>query len=238
MRKSSLTLVPSHMGNTEHAVHSLATMPAPKAIPRRPRRRGRRPRTYAAVLAATTELLETTSLAELSVAEILEAAGVGRTSFYEHFSSKEDVLIKLVRGISAEVADEIEPMFERGERSPDEAFALGLGNLVDTASRSAALVAAVSAEWPTIPELKEIWFEMLGDFTARLARMIESERAGGAAPEGADARALAASLVWTAERSFHVAVGGDHPTLVNVQAVVEPLVQLFVGTIYGRPVRT
>ncbi len=74
---------------------------------------------------------------------------------------------------------------------------------------------AVSEEWPAIPELKEIWFAMLGDFTTRLARMIESERAAGAAPQGADARALAASLVWTAERAFHVAVGGDHPTLVD-----------------------
>ena len=66
--------------------------------------------------------------------------------------------------------------------------------------------------------------------------MIESERAAGAAPAGADPRALAASLVWTAERSFHVAVGGDHPTLVDARAVVEPLTQLFVGTIYGRAV--
>ena len=31
--------------------------------------------------------------------------------------------------------------------------------------------------------------------------------------------------------------GGDHPTLVDAETVVEPLVQLFVGTIYGRAVR-
>ena len=95
---------------------------------------------------------------------------------------------------------------------------------------------AVSEEWPAIPELKQIWFAMLGDFTGRLARLIESERAAGAAPEGADPRALAASLVWTAERAFHVAAGGGHPTLVDASAVVAPLTQLFVGTIYGRAV--
>jgi hypothetical protein len=66
--------------------------------------------------------------------------------------------------------------------------------------------------------------------------MIESERAAGLAPAGADARALAASLVWTAERAFHVAVGGEHPTLVDARTVVEPLTQLFVGSIYGRAV--
>jgi AcrR family transcriptional regulator len=199
-------------------------------------RRGRRPRTHGAVLEATAGLLQSTALADLSVAQILAAAGVGRTSFYEHFSSKDDVVVKLMESLSDEVAAELTPMFERGERSADEAFALGLGNLVEVASRYAPLVVAVSEEWPAIPELKQIWFAMLGDFTNRLARMIESERAAGAAPPGADPRALAASLVWTAERAFHVAVGGDHPTLVDAETIVAPLVQLFVGTIYGRAV--
>jgi TetR/AcrR family transcriptional regulator, ethionamide resistance regulator len=210
-------------------------VPAP-ATPDPPRR-GRRPRTYGAVLQATAKLLQTTAMADLSVARILAAADVGRTSFYAHFSSKDDVVVKLMESLADEVADELSPMFERGERSADEAFALGLGNLVDAASRYAPLVVAVSEEWPAIPELKQIWFAMLGDFTTRLARMIESERAAGAAPAGADARALAASLVWTAERAFHVAVGGDHPTLRDAPTLVEPLTQLFVGTIYGRAVR-
>jgi TetR/AcrR family transcriptional regulator, ethionamide resistance regulator len=201
-----------------------------------PPRRGRRPRTHAAVLEATAELLQNTALADLSVAQILDAAGVGRTSFYEHFSSKDDVVVKLMQSLSEEVAEELTPMLERGRRSPDEAFRLGLANLVGVASRYAPLVVAVSEEWPAISELKEIWFGMLGDFTVRLARMIESERAAGVAPDGADAQALAASLVWTAERVFHVAAGGDHPTLVNVSTIVQPLTQLFVGTIYGRAV--
>jgi AcrR family transcriptional regulator len=201
-----------------------------------PPRRGRRPRTYGAVLQATATLLETTPFAELSVAQILAAADVGRTSFYEHFSSKDDVVVKLMESLSDEMAAGLTPMFERGDRSADEAFALGLRNLIETAARYAPLLVAVSEEWPAIPELRTIWFRLQGQFTERLARLIESERAAGRAPEGAEARALAASLVWTAERSFHVAAGGDHPTLVDGEAVVPPLVQLFVGTIYGRAV--
>jgi TetR/AcrR family transcriptional regulator, ethionamide resistance regulator len=201
-----------------------------------PPRRGRRPRTYGAVLEATATLLETTALADLSVAQILAAADVGRTSFYEHFSSKDDVVVKLMDSLSDEMAAGLTPMFERGDRSADEAFAVGLGNLIETAARYAPLLVAVSEEWPAIPKLKAIWFRLQGQFTERLARMIESERAAGLAPEGAEARALAASLVWTLERSFHVAAGGDHPTLVHADAVVAPLTQLFVGTIYGRAV--
>src|SRR6202000_2366513 len=76
-------------------------------------RRGRRPKTYAAVLEATAILLQTTSLADLSVAQILEAADVGRTSFYEHFASKEDVVVKLMRVVADEIAAEMNPMFDR-----------------------------------------------------------------------------------------------------------------------------
>jgi AcrR family transcriptional regulator len=188
------------------------------------------------VLAATTELLETTPLTELSVAQILDAADVGRTSFYEHFTSKEDVLIKLVRSISAEVSEEIEPMFERGDREPDDSFRDGLERMMQVCARYAPLVVAATEEWPSVPELQRLWLRMHGDLTTRLAHVIESDRALGLAPPGADAEALAASLVWTAERSFHIAMTADHPTLTDQHALVEPLAQLFVGAIYGRPI--
>jgi AcrR family transcriptional regulator len=212
-------------------------MPVSSDRPKRPGKRGRRPKTYAAVLAATSELLESVPLAELSVAQILAAAAVGRTSFYEHFCSKDDVVVKLVRSVSAEVAEELEPMFERGGREPDEAFREGLSNLTGISSRYAPLLIAATEEWPAVPELRRIWFRLLGDVTARLAETIDRDRAGGIAPPGADSEALAASLIWAAERALHIAMIGDHPTLVDQDALVEPLVQLFVGTIYARPVR-
>ncbi|HEY5431411.1 MAG TPA: TetR/AcrR family transcriptional regulator [Solirubrobacteraceae bacterium] len=200
-------------------------------------RRGRRPKTYAAVLEATSGLLASTSLAELSVADILAAADVGRTSFYEHFSSKDDVVVKLVRRIRAEVGDELEPMFSRGDRSPDAAFREGLANLIRASSRYAPLLVAVAEEWPSIPELQELWFQTLGALTGRLIDTIEQDRAAGIAPRGANAAGLAAALVWSAERAFHVAMTGHHPTLTDRESVIEPLVQLFVGSIYGRAVQ-
>jgi TetR/AcrR family transcriptional regulator, ethionamide resistance regulator len=212
-------------------------MPEPRTPTLRSRRRGRRPRTYAAVLAATSELLETVPLAQLSVARIIAAAGVSRTSFYEHFTSKEDVVVKLVRSISAEVADEIEPMFARDGRGPEQAFGEGLSRLLRVSARHAPLVLAASEEWPAVPELQRLWFRMHGELTRRLAELIVAERAAGHAPDGADADALAACLVWTGERAFHVAMTGEIPVLPSHEALVEPLVQLYVGTIYRRPVQ-
>ena len=198
-------------------------------------KRGRRPRVYAAVLTATSGLLQTTPLAELSVARIIDAAGVGRTSFYEHFSSKDDVVVKLMHGIGEDAARDMEPMFHRAGRTPDQAITAAITNMVTSGSRHAPLLVAVAEEWPGTPQLRALWFDTLGRVTVRLAEMIERDRADGLAPAGADSQALAASLVWSAERALHIAFGGDHPTLTDPQSVIDPLVQVFVGTIYGRP---
>lgn len=211
-------------------------MTASRATPSQPPKRGRRPRTQAAVLAATAELLKSVPLSDLSVARILAAAGVGRTSFYEHFASKDDVVVQIMRTISVDVIDAIEPMLDRGERAPDDAIAEGLGNLLAVSSRHSALIVAVTEEWPAVPELRAIWFSMLGEITERLAQTIDRDRAAGIAPPGADSEPLAAALAWSAERALHVAMTGEHPTLDDIEDLIDPLVQLYVGTIYGRAV--
>ena len=203
-------------------------------------RRGRRPKTQAAVLLATTELLQTVPLAELSVAQILEAAAVGRTSFYEHFSSKDDVVVKLLRSVSADIAREIEPMFSRGERTPEEAFHEGLSRLIRMWERYAPLMVTGSVEWPAIPELRRLWLRIHADLTRRIAAVIAADRASGLAPHGVDPEALAAGLVWSTERALLVSRTGWVPALPGPEALIEPLTQLYVQTIYGRergPVR-
>jgi AcrR family transcriptional regulator len=197
-------------------------------------RRGRRPKTQAAVLLATTELLQTVPLAELSVAQILEAAAVGRTSFYEHFSSKDDVVVKLLRSVSADIAREIEPMFSRGERTPEEAFHEGLSRLIRMWERYAPLMVTGSVEWPAIPELRRLWLRIHADLTRRIAAVIAADRASGLAPPGADPEALAAGLVWSTERALLVSRTGQVAALPGPEALVEPLTQLYVQTIYGQ----
>ncbi|MHB1835376.1 MAG: TetR/AcrR family transcriptional regulator [Solirubrobacteraceae bacterium] len=195
--------------------------------------RGRRPKTRAAVLGATETLLETTPLTQLSVARIIEAAGVGRTSFYEHFDSKEDVVVQLLRAVSAEIGAALEPLYERRDRSPDEALHAGLESLVFTWGQHAPLLVAAAEGWPRVPELRAMWFSLQAQATERLAAMIDRDREAGVAPAGADSRALAASLVWTVERAMHVSAhlaGGS-----DLSQLVAPLHQLLVGAIYGRP---
>ncbi len=146
-------------------------------------------------------------------------------------------MVKLMDSLSDEMAAELTPMFERGERSADEAFALGLGNLIETAARYAPLLVAVSEEWPAIPELKEIWFRLQGNFTTRLARMIESERAAGARAAGRRRRRR-----WPRRWCGLPSERSTSPWAATTRRWWtrgrwwSRSTQLFVGTIYGRAV--
>lgn len=49
------------------------------------------------MLDAARDLISEVGYSEMSHADITASVGIGRTTFYEHFSSKEDVLVELVR---------------------------------------------------------------------------------------------------------------------------------------------
>lgn len=51
-------------------------------------------------------LMEEKSLAEIHITELVEKAGVARASFYRNYSSKEDVLVTLIRDILEEFREE------------------------------------------------------------------------------------------------------------------------------------
>ncbi|MCB9657243.1 MAG: TetR/AcrR family transcriptional regulator [Polyangiales bacterium] len=67
----------------------------PKATPSRRRGRPARDDVRAEVLAAAEELLRNTGLEPITVADLLEAAGVSRTTFYKHFDGRDDVIAEL-----------------------------------------------------------------------------------------------------------------------------------------------
>jgi AcrR family transcriptional regulator len=64
-------------------------------------------KTRRALLLAMSELLETRRFNNITVQEIIDRADVGRSTFYAHFETKEDLLDALIENIFAMLGDGI-----------------------------------------------------------------------------------------------------------------------------------
>jgi TetR/AcrR family transcriptional regulator, ethionamide resistance regulator len=187
----------------------------------------------AAILAATEQLLRERSFGELAVNDILDVAGVSRTSFYAHFPSRSAVLAACLRRVVDELAVAVDPFLTEAERDPQRAIRVSLERWVGMATEHGPLLRTASEEWPHDSELQAMWFEVIAAFSGPVAGVIERARAAGAAPPGADAQALAACLMWGYERVLHLALVGDALGLDDPQAIVEPLAQMMVAGVFG-----
>jgi TetR/AcrR family transcriptional regulator, ethionamide resistance regulator len=210
------------------------------ADPRPPDHAGRRPsgeltRAQTAVLTATERLLRKRALHELSVGDIIEAAGISRTSFYAYFPSKTAVIAAGLRRVMDAVMVAVEPLHLETGADPESAVRFSLRQWVSVCKRHGALLRAVSEQWPHDEELRDLWFGMLDAMAAGTARVIGDARRAGTAPPGAPPRTLAACLMWGYERVLHVALVGEAAGLPGPDAIVEPLTQMMVGGLYGRP---
>jgi AcrR family transcriptional regulator len=194
-------------------------------------------RAQGAILAATEQLLREHPLSQLSVSDIIDAAGISRTSFYAHFTSKSSVVAECLRRVMDQVTVAMAPFHAAAgaDAGAEEAIRVSLRQWVQVCTRHGALLRAVSEEWPHDDELRRLWFEMLATVTTGTAKVIRAARRGGLAPAGADAQALAACLVWGYERVLHIALVGEARGLARPDAIIEPLTQMMIGGLYGRP---
>lgn len=90
---------------------------APDADIRRERAERTHGRAERAILAATEQLLVQRPLNELSVADIIDAAAISRTSFYVYFASKTSVIAECLRQVMAEVMVAVDPGHLSADRS-------------------------------------------------------------------------------------------------------------------------
>jgi TetR/AcrR family transcriptional regulator, ethionamide resistance regulator len=195
-------------------------------------------RAHTAILAATEQLLQDGPFNHLSVSEIIAAAGVSRTSFYAHFSSKTAVVAECLRRVMDQVTGAAEPFHSHSGEDAEASIRLSLRQWVEVCKSHGALLRAVSEEWPHDEQLRRQWFSMIDAVTAGTAKVVRGARAGGQAPPGADDRALAACLMWGYERVLHVTLAGGFPGLPGPDAIVEPLTQMMIGGLFGRPPAT
>jgi TetR/AcrR family transcriptional regulator, ethionamide resistance regulator len=193
-------------------------------------------RTQTAVLDATERLLARRPFSELSVNDVIDEAGISRTSFYAHFDSRAAVIAECLRRVMGQIAVAVDPFLAESEADPEAAIRASIGRWVAVAREHGPVLRTVSEQWPHDERLRELWLSIMARFVAGTARVIETARSGDRAPGGADAERLAACLMWGYERVLQVATaGGDATGLPDAEAIVEPLAQMMTGGVYGLP---
>jgi AcrR family transcriptional regulator len=164
-------------------------------------------------IAAAHALLSEQDLASVSVVDLCDKASLARGTFYFHFSSK----YSLVELMLTETLDEIHAAIDS---SLSLATGPTSGRLLDVLASGwdlwidrVGLLNAVSTHAHEDPDLHRAWTETMENITGVLAERIGFERAIGVATPGPSCRALARSLVWTAER---------HAVLVHTYGASDP----------------
>jgi TetR/AcrR family transcriptional regulator, ethionamide resistance regulator len=186
------------------------------------------------VLDATERLLAERPFSELSVNDIIDEAGTSRTSFYAHFDSRTSVIAECLRRVMGEIAVAVDPFLAESEADLDTAVRASIGRWITVASEHGTVLRTVSEQWPHDERLRELWFSIMARFVAGTARVIRAARGSGQAPSGANEERLSACLMWGYERVLQVATAGDAAGLPDADAIVEPLVQMMTGGVYGQ----
>jgi len=79
------------------------------------------------MLDAARELIAELGYSDMSHADITAAVGIGRTTFYEHFASKEDVLVELVRRDLPPMTEDILQSVDSALPPDERLYALAYG---------------------------------------------------------------------------------------------------------------
>jgi AcrR family transcriptional regulator len=200
----------------------------------RPRPRDRSSQIEQQLFAATTRLLEKTSARDLSVAQIIEEAGVSRGTYYHYFSSKWELINSLVASSIAAIYAPVMQFVEVDENVPrQEALKAALRGGCVAWANNRAVLRAVYEHWREVPELKAMQLALLEPFQRSIVVELERERAAGLAPPGADANQVVAALLWSSLTCLNVAGLEEVPEIPDEAAVAEVLIDIWMRTLYG-----
>jgi AcrR family transcriptional regulator len=200
----------------------------------RPRRHAGTSGTEQAIFAATERLLADSSLNELSIAAIIDAAGVSRATFYFYFSSKFAVVSGLLASVMDDIFDVVRPFNERpSDLAPEAALRQSLEAGIALWQKHRPALRAIHEHWNSTDELRALWTSVVDRFTAAIATEIDRERRAGIVPPGVDSRALAASLLWGTESVLYVAGLEVSSYLADESRTLEPLLAIWTGALYA-----
>ncbi len=183
------------------------------------------------MLQATEDLLGTTSLDELSVADILTRSQVSRSSFYFYFESKDAVAAALLRHLAHEFRGAMDLWVT--ERPEPLRFRLreAVQATVDIWRRHHGVLRAAYEATPRVSELGALWQSILDAYSDVAAQYIERERAAGTLPDGPNAQLLARILMSANNQAFYLHITSGQ---TDDEEFVEALTHMWASSI-GAP---
>ncbi len=189
-----------------------------------------------ALLAAAERLLAERSLHELSVDDLARGAGLSRSAFYFYFASKEQLLHALMeRVVQDQVAAEDQTRVALAH-DPVQVWREVLTASLATWEAHRGVFQAAAQARRTNAEVGALWEQLVESFVARTTRVIEFERARGAAPSISPARELAVCLVRMNERVFEsltqdADAGPD--AQISRRRTLDAVIAVWLAAVYG-----
>jgi AcrR family transcriptional regulator len=165
--------------------------------------------TRAQVIRTLGRLLDSgEAFSEISVQRILEEAGVSRATFYAHFHSKSDVLVRLtdeLRESLLALARQWDP--GTGEDGADR-FARFFEEVITIHRAHQGVLTAVREAASYEAAVGDFYAANLEGFDETVLRILRSEQAVGATPADVDAPAASRIIVWGGAQAIaqHIAV--------------------------------
>lgn len=174
-------------------------------------------------------LLEGNTLDAIAISDVTKRAGVTRSAFYFYFANIATAVTALGEGLieDSRVANEI---LADTSIAPEPRIRQALTGIFDDVEKQKHIFRALLAARAMDTTLREVWDHGRADFAAPIAKLITSERKAKRAPAGADAEALALTLLELNDRSLELFVLGVGPTL---KKTIDALVSIWLRSIYA-----
>ncbi|HEY1970094.1 MAG TPA: TetR/AcrR family transcriptional regulator [Pseudonocardia sp.] len=184
------------------------------------------------ILDATARLLEHTPLADLSAKQICEEAGIGRTTFYRHFNTKNDVVATLVNTALDQAYLAFQATSARPPADLRETLERRLIAMSGVWTRHRAVLRAAMEGWQQLPELAEVWLRIIDRYGRTVADEIDTARRAGHAPDGLPSAPLAKALAWMTESCMYIAGLEIDPRFPDETAAARTAATISVRAIY------
>ena len=185
------------------------------------------------ILEATARLLEHTPLADLAARQICDEAGIGRTTFYRHFGSKNDVVAALVSSALDQAYRAFQDPADHGQAGLRDTLDRRLTAMSGVWTRHRAVLRAAMEGWQQLPELAEVWLRIIDRYGHTVAQEIDAARLDRSAPDGLPSQPLAKALAWMTESCMYVAGLGIEPRFPDETAASRAAAAISLRSIYG-----